>query len=562
MLKALHSCALRHAHGGRGGMTGLVFVRPKAVRGRLYTNAPICLGAKDRFKPPSCKIVSTIGPTSEQYDVLKQLVDEGVRVMRLNFSHATVEEADLRIKNLRRCKGRAGLSGGLEMEAAPDASHENAGQGRNLRAVLLDTRGPEIRTLPLENDESGIMSVPLSAGEKVIIRSDTTGEKRCKGGVFYVNLDAVEEKISVGDLILLDDGKVVLSCTAVEGAEVVTSVAVPGTVRSRVGVNLPGVKTGLPAMSEKDKQDIIYGVKNDIDYVAASFVRDREGVRSIRNFIRETVDQVNKGGVEPLVISKIENTEGLENFEDILDESDGIMVARGDLGVEIPIERVALEQKRMVKRCNEVGKPVIVATQMLESMTDSASPTRAEVSDVTNAVLDGADAVMLSGETAKGQYPVETVRAMGHIIKEAEGWREGHPKTSIYKWRESGRGKNYNSVAKGAVTASFAAEARCIIVLTKTGRTARLVSRYRPSVPIICYTGSYKVGRQLQLYRGCHPVVGLEQLKPYERGKNAVNLSKKLGFLKEGDGFILVTSESFYDEGGGNVISMKVGTVE
>lgn len=228
--------------------------------------------------------------------------------------------------------------------------------------------------------------------------------------------------VKPGDRILLDDGAVTLECTAVSENTVISTILNTGDVRSRVGVNLPGVKTGLPAMSEKDRVDIKYGIENDVDFVAASFVRDAAGVREIRSYI----DEIKGDGVGPLIISKIENVEGLDNFEEILEESDGIMVARGDLGVEIPLERVTLEQKNMVRRCNEVGKPVIVATQMLESMTKNPRPTRAEVSDVTNAVLDGADAVMLSGETAKGNYVVETVNAMQSIIQETESWvKEG-----------------------------------------------------------------------------------------------------------------------------------------
>ncbi|GMH49189.1 hypothetical protein TrRE_jg13171 [Triparma retinervis] len=491
--------------------------------------------------------------------VLKRLVSEGVRVMRLNFSHATVEEADLRMTNLRASSGRNGDTSG--MGADDDVLRRGCvgvvGSGRNMRASLLDTRGPEIRTLKVENDTSGKETLTLTKGEEVGVESDVTGKMECKKGKFYVNYAGIEKVVKPGDRVLLDDGAVTLKCTSVSGPTVLTTVLNTGDVRSRVGVNLPGVKTGLPAMSEKDRVDVKYGIENDVDYVAASFVRDAEGVREIRGYI----DSIRGDGVGPLIISKIENVEGLENFEEILSESDGIMVARGDLGVEIPLERVTLEQKNMVRRCNEVGKPVIVATQMLESMTKSPRPTRAEVSDVTNAVLDGADAVMLSGETAKGNYVVETVNAMQSIIKETEGWvKEGGVSTSAYVHPDAQLDCEYNSVAKAAVAAAEASDAKAIIVLTKTGRTARLISRYRPNVPIVCFANSYKVGRQLQLYRACHPVVGLGNLDPKERGEEAAGMTKELGFVQKDDTYVLIQAEK--GTSGKNVIGMKIGTVE
>lgn len=324
-------------------------------------------------------------------------------------------------------------------------------------------------------------------------------------------------------------------------------------------------------MSEKDLIDIKYGIENDVDFVAASFVRDAEGVRQIRGYIQETIDESCPGCNPPLIISKIENVEGWDNFDEILEESDGIMVARGDLGVEIPLESVTLAQKEMVAKCNEKGKPVIVATQMLESMTKNPRPTRAEVSDVTNAVMDGADAVMLSGETAKGKYVLETVRTMQQIIKATEDFKKngnGKGPASLdltFKFDDSNNNNcQFNSVAKAAATAASASNAKAIIVLTKTGRTARLISSYRPDVPIVCYTGSHKVGRQLQIYRGCHPVVGLKHLEPASRGVEAIKLSTDLGFLESGDSFVIVSAEVGVGGAlcGAAMLSMRVGSVE
>lgn len=506
-------------------------------------------------------MVSTIGPTSEQAPILQELVSEGIRVVRLNFSHATVEEADLRMTNLRNSTGRNGgvptNNKGGEKDVLRKGCIGVVGRGRNMRASLLDTKGPEIRTLAIENDTTGKETLTLTKGDMIGVESDGGDGWLCSKYTFYVNYQGIEKVVEKGDRILLDDGAVTLEVNSITGETVSTVVLNTGQVRSRVGVNLPGVKTGLPAMSDKDRVDIKYAIENDVDYVAASFVRDRKGVEEIRDYINS---HVKEGEVGPLIISKIENEEGLVNFEEILDSSDGIMVARGDLGVEIPLERVTLEQKNMVSRCNEVGKPVIVATQMLESMTKNPRPTRAEVSDVTNAVLDGADAVMLSGETAKGNYVVETVNAMQSIISQTEGWvkeQKGRKSTYVHeRWKDC----EYNSVAKAAVAAAQASDAKAIIVLTKTGRTARLISRHRPDVPIVCYTNSYKVGRQLQLYRGCHPVVGLGDLNPNERGEEAAGLTTEMGFLVKGDSFVMVQAEKTNMDGK-NFIGMKIGVV-
>mmetsp|Transcript_3989 Transcript_3989/g.7492 ORF Transcript_3989/g.7492 Transcript_3989/m.7492 type:complete len:563 (+) Transcript_3989:90-1778(+) len=532
--------------------------------------------ANDLFEPCSTKIVSTIGPTSEQAPILQDLVHEGIRIMRLNFSHATVEEADLRITNLRNSKGRHGevhsgdvppSSKGILRCGSPGIT----GEGKNMRAVLLDTQGPEIRTTRLTNDHDGKQTVDLKIGDMVAVRSRVDGNDNANMSSLreiVVTLPEIGEALKAGNVILLDDGAVSLNVDSVVDSESVKcSVMNDGSIRSRVGVNLPGVKTSLPPMSSKDLIDIKYGVSNDVDFVAASFVRDAEGVRQIRGYIQETIDEICPGCRPPLIISKIENVEGWDNFDEILEESDGIMVARGDLGVEIPLESVTLAQKEMVAKCNEKGKPVIVATQMLESMTKNPRPTRAEVSDVTNAVMDGADAVMLSGETAKGKYVLETVRTMQQIIKTTEDFKrsgKGSNSRLSFKFDEHSPDCQFNSVAEAAVVAASASKAKAIIVLTKTGRTARLISSYRPDVPIVCYTGSHKVGRQLQIYRGCHPVVGLKHLEPASRGVEAIKLSKDLGFLDQGDSFVIVSAEVGIGgaPGGAAMLSMRVGSVE
>lgn len=321
-----------------------------------------------KWTPQLSKIVATIGPTSEQLPVMRDVVRSGMRVMRLNFSHATVEEVELRMKNLRLSRGRHSV-------VQPDAGEATL----NMRAVLLDTRGPELRTGKLAGDHSGHETVHIEAGSTVVL--DTTDEVRDGGSTaskLYIDYPKLHKCLFPGMKVLLDDGAIILTVTDVELHKEhgnVTCVADnSGEIRSRAGVNLPGAETDLPAMSEKDRVDIKYGMTKDVDYVAASFIQNAEGVRAIRAYMEECAKELEAegkwvpGNPLPLLISKIESVSGLNHFDDILEESDGIMVARGDLGVEIPIQQVTNAQKEMVAACNAAGKPVIVATQMLESM--------------------------------------------------------------------------------------------------------------------------------------------------------------------------------------------------
>lgn len=336
-----------------------------------YTNA-------QKWNPQLSKIVATIGPTSEQLPVLQDVVRSGMRIMRLNFSHATVEEVELRMKNLRACKGRHSIF-------SPDADEEvvaSTGESlrhKNVRAVLLDTRGPELRTGKLAGDESGHETVTIELGSTVTLC--TTDDIRDSGSTasqLYIDYPKLHKCLVPGMKVLLDDGAIILTVVEVESDKPngnVTCVADnSGEIRSRAGVNLPGAETDLPAMSDKDKVDIKYGMTKDVDYVAASFIQNAEGVREIKAYMEQCAQELAAEGLWelghplPLVISKIESVSGLNNFDSILEESDGIMVARGDLGVEIPIQQVTNAQKEMVAECNAAGKPVIVATQMLESM--------------------------------------------------------------------------------------------------------------------------------------------------------------------------------------------------
>jgi len=500
-----------------------------------------------KWTPQLTKIVSTIGPTSEQFPVLQELVRSGVRIMRLNFSHATVEEVELRVKNLRLCEGKHGAN----LSSSDD---------KNVRAVLLDTRGPEIRMGKLRNDHSGHETIQLEAGGTIHLH--TTENWADSGSTetdLFIDYPKLHKCLDPGSKVLLDDGAVILTVQSVESEKrlhgsVTCTVDNSGDLRSRAGVNLPGAETDLPAMSAKDKVDIKYGMTKDVDYVAASFIQNAEGVREIRRYTRECADEI---GMEPncplpLIISKIESASALKNFDSILEESDGIMVARGDLGVEIPIHLVTNAQKEMVAACNAAGKPVIVATQMLESMAKNPRPTRAEVSDVSNAVFDGADAVMTSGETAKGKYPVETVTMMNEIIQGAEKFAVARPHLVNPNYgggvffKSSDTGSALSSIAKAAVTAAKKRNAAAILVLSSEEHTLpRFVSANRPDVPIIVFVPSAKMARQLILFRGIHPVVGkLNGVTQHKRPAMAINYAKDMGFFEEGDDVVVVGMEA------------------
>lgn len=440
----------------------------------------------------------------------------------------------------------------------------------NLRAILLDTRGPEIRTGKLQKDHSGHETIHLEIGNTLTLRTNPEwAETGSTETDLFIDYDRLHKSLHPGMKVLLDDGAISLTVQSVEREKdyhgtVTCTIDNSGELRSRAGVNLPGAETELPAMSEKDKIDIKYGMTKDVDFVAASFIQNADGVNEIRRYMKHVAHELKWEDKSPLplVISKIESMAALKNFDAILEASDGIMVARGDLGVELPLQQVTNAQKEMVAACNAVGKPVIVATQMLESMAKSPRPTRAEVADVTNAVYDGADCVMLSGETAKGKYPAESVRMMSDIIYSAEEYsRSGgigsfHARTTPYVGPKTPNG----AIARAAVAAAEERGAAAILVLTQHGTLPPLVSALRPSVPILAFCPSAKLGRQLMLYRGVHPIVGLEGVSLSKRPETAVRNAKAMGFIKSGDHVVVVTNEDFY-EGLERTATMKIAKV-
>ena len=332
------------------------------------------------------KIVCTIGPKTESEEVLLSLLNAGMNVMRLNFSHGNYDEHENRIKNLRAVLNKTDLQA----------------------AIMLDTKGPEIRTMKLENGKD----ISLNAGQIFTFTTNKTilGNSKCVA----VTYSGFTNDIKIGNTILVDDGLLCMTVIDILQDQVVCQVLNNGDLGENKGVNIPGVSLTLPALSEKDKRDLIFGCEQRVDFIAASFIRKHSDVQNIRDHLKQY------GGEHIQIISKIENQEGLDNFDKILEESDGIMVARGDLGVEIPVEEVILAQKMIIAKCNQAGKVVITATQMLDSMIKNPRPTRAEAGDVANAILDGTDAVMLSGESAKGKYPLESVTIMAKICERTD----------------------------------------------------------------------------------------------------------------------------------------------
>eukprot|EP01006_Ploeotia_vitrea_P020758 TRINITY_DN53055_c0_g1_i1.p1 TRINITY_DN53055_c0_g1~~TRINITY_DN53055_c0_g1_i1.p1 ORF type:complete len:579 (-),score=-8.52 TRINITY_DN53055_c0_g1_i1:27-1763(-) len=504
-------------------------------------------------KIPLTKIVATIGPASENFPVLQDVTASGMRIMRINFSHATYEEADLRTTNLRKCVGvhQQGLG-------SKDA-------GFNLRAIMLDTQGPEIRTGSFTEGIDGEMAgVQMELGAIVTVSVNPEWQYKQTTDTIFCSYTSLATTVAIDDRILLDDGAVELKVTEIHPNgnkdDIKCSVVNAGVLGNRKGVNLPGATIDLPPMSDKDRADIKWGIQNDVDFIAASFVRKASDIRAIRKYCSQMTKDVHRvvhdGEIlPPKIIAKVENVEALKNLDEIISEADGVMVARGDLGVEIPMQTLTNIQKDIVKKCNIAGKPVIVATQMLESMQKNPRPTRAECTDVSNAVLDGADCVMLSGESAKGKYPVVAVDTMAKLIQEAEGWisrqreidYQAHGTQQLHKPIVPEITNHIDGMASAIVKASRNLRAKCIIVLSRNGNTCINISKFRPDVPIVSIVPSQKVGRFLQLHRGCHPVVASRDLSSTgdsERFRTAIDTATSLGFCKVGDTVIIVCYET------------------
>lgn len=449
------------------------------------------------------KIVCTIGPASESLDNLKALIEAGMNVARLNFSHGDFEEHGNRIKNIREACRQTGKT----------------------VAILLDTKGPEIRTGKMKEEP-----IELVAEEFLTLTTEEILGDKDRISVTYKELP---QDVKVGDTILIDDGLIGLTVVDVEGTEVRTRIVNGGPIKSKKGVNIPSVKISLPGITEKDAKDIVFGIEQGVDFIAASFVRKAADVLEIR----ELLERHNANYIQ--IISKIENEEGVENLDEILEVSDGLMVARGDLGVEIPAEQVPLVQKTIIRKCNTAGKPVITATQMLDSMQRNPRPTRAEASDVANAIFDGTDATMLSGETAAGRYPIESVLTMARIAEKAE---------SVLEYREiflrqsnSQQASITEAISQAVANSALDLHAKAIITATESGYTARMVSKYRPKAPVIAVTPNEQVIRRLALVWGVIPVLGERFNTTDELFEMAVDNSMKAGLIGLGD-LVVITA--------------------
>lgn len=464
------------------------------------------------------KIVCTIGPASESPEMLKKLITAGMNVARLNFSHGDFEEHGNRIKNIRQaCQ---------ELD-------------KNV-AILLDTKGPEIRTGKLKEEP-----IELVQDELIILTTEEILGDKNRISVTYNDLPG---DVSIGSTILIDDGLIGLTVVDIRGTEIKCRIVNGGQIKSKKGVNVPGVSISLPGITEKDANDIRFGIEQNVDFIAASFVRKAADVLEIR----ELLEQNNATHIQ--IISKIENEEGVENLDEILEVSDGLMVARGDLGVEIPAEEVPLAQKSMIKKCNTAGKPVITATQMLDSMQRNPRPTRAEANDVANAILDGTDAVMLSGESAAGKYPVESVMTMARIAERTESALEH--REIFQKQSQMQQTTITEAISQAVANSALDLHAKAIITSTESGYTSRMVSKYRPAAPIIAFTPNEHVMRRLALVWGVIPVKGELVQTTDEMIEMAIDASVKKGLIHLGDLVVITAGIPVGRSGSTNLIKV------
>jgi pyruvate kinase len=466
------------------------------------------------------KIVGTIGPASESVELLKKLMNKGLDVARLNFSHGNHEEHEQRIKNIRQ------------------AAEES---GKNV-AILLDTKGPEIRTGILKNEP-----VDLVEGNLLVITTEQIEGDASKISVTY---GGIVDDVHIGSKILIDDGLIELSVEKLEGNEIITRIINGGQLKNRKGVNVPGVSIKLPGITDKDASDILFGLEQDIDFIAASFVRKSSDILEIRKILEDH----NRADVQ--IIAKIENQEGVDNIDEILDVADGIMVARGDLGVEVPAEDVPLIQKMLIKKCNNLAKPVITATQMLDSMQRNPRPTRAEVGDVANAIFDGTDAVMLSGETAAGKYPLESVVTMAKIAERTESalqYRE-----MLHRRSNERQETITDAISQAVSNAAHDLNASAVLTPTESGYTARMVSQYRPKAAIIAVTPSVRVMRKLALIWGVFPILGASAGSTDEMLEISIDASIQSGLVKHGDLVVITAGVPVRESGTTNMMKIHV----
>ena len=460
--------------------------------------------------PRKTKIICTLGPAVDAQEMMEGLIKAGMNVARFNFSHGDYEEQGSRIETFKKAREAVGLP----------------------VAMLLDTKGPEIRIGKFATGEA-----ILKEGDTFTLLNEDVDGDNTKVSVTYKNL---YNEVTPGTRILINDGLIEVIVEKIDGKNVVCKVQNGGRLTNKKSINIPNSKIQLPSMTEKDKSDILFGIKNGFDYIAASFIRKAEDVINIKKVLKEN------GGEYIKVISKIENREGIDNFDAILEVSDGIMVARGDLGVEIPMEEVPIRQKEFIKKCNKAGKLVVTATQMLESMINNPRPTRAEVSDVANAIYDQTSAIMLSAESAAGKYPIEAVKTMNTIARSIEG--------SIKYWKRFRNGefpileKDYEfNLNYSTCMTAMNLDTKVIFAYTDTGRTAMNLAGFMPKCPIYAITSNEEVSKQLALVCNVNPILVEKKENIDDMIKAGVEKAKEVGILEKGDLIAIAGGASILD---------------
>ena len=465
------------------------------------------------------KIVATLGPACSNKSVLKDMIMEGLNVCRLNFSHGSYDDHANSIKMIREINEELGLN----------------------VAILADLQGPKIRTNEMENN-----GVLLEVGNEIKIITDKVLGNAVR---FSINYQKLPQDVSPGEKILLDDGKIMLEVITTNGkTEITCNIVQGGVLSSKKGVNFPNTKISLPSLTEKDQLDLDFALDHEVDWIGLSFVRSARDIIELKHRIAAR-------GAKAKVIAKIEKPEALENIDDIINESDGLMVARGDLGVEIPFQNVPLIQKMLISKCVRKAKPVIVATQMMESMINNMTPSRAEVNDVANAVLDGTDAVMLSGETSVGKYPIEVIRTMSNIIKEMETHdgiynKEELPERGLERFIS-------DSICFNACRLSQRVEAKAIITMSFSGYTAYKIASQRPNAEIFIFTSNRSILTQLNLLWGVRAFYYNKHISTDHTIADIKYLMKNEGYLKQGDLVINIASIPIEDLGGSNMLKLS-----
>ena len=466
------------------------------------------------------KIVCTLGPATDNEEVLRQMMLEGMNVARCNFSHATYDEHKKRMDMIKKLRKEVGQP----------------------VAILLDTKGPEVR---VKNFKDG--RVTLEEGQLFTLTADEVEGTKDKVSVTYNRL---YEDLEVGMRVLIDDGLIEMTVEQVDRTNIVCRVINGGVVSNHKGVNVPDVDLSMPYISDKDREDILFGISQDVDFIAASFVQKKEDILQLRRLLEKN------GGSDIKIIAKIENAQGVTNIDDIIEVSDGIMVARGDMGVEIPYEEVPVIQKKIIKKVYRTCKLVITATQMLESMIKNPRPTRAETTDVANAIYDGTSAIMLSGETAAGAYPVEAVKTMVRIAERTE--QDVDYRKRFYQSARETDTDITNAICHASCTTALDLNAKAIVTVTKSGTSARMLSKYRPESDIISCATTEKVCRQLSLTWGVTPIVIKEEKEVFHLFDKAIQAAVKMKLLGAGDLTVITSGVPIGVSGTTNMMKVQV----